>query len=155
MKKKVFFPLLMCLILTSCSPVVTNQYIFSDINECYKFESGTAKITMLDSSEDSYLKDLIFDKCYCAKYISKELEFTIFAYEFTDEMTAKEYFKNATGKQSELDRNFTTTSGMISYEANIIDGKNAYTVQTKNEYIKQLEAVLSECFTVKVMEWDD
>ena len=78
-KKIIALVFVLCLILTSCSTLTADQYIFSDIEECYGFELGDVQITKLNCSEDKHLKALKFDRSYCAKYVSQELEFVIFA----------------------------------------------------------------------------
>ena len=83
--------------------------------------------------------------------MSLDIEFEIFAYEFKDSDSAKRYFNNVTGKNSEeLDTNFSASMGMTSYRLVIIDFKKAYIVQGPSNNAEEIQDFLKENFTVKI-----
>lgn len=145
-----------CIIfLCSCSKSNINYYAFSDISECENIENKKhrdAKITTYDSSEDKYLNGLTPDGFYGANYASEQLTFDIFAYEFKDKKTAKNYFENSTERSSDRDVNFLATSGMSQYKLVVLFNENAYVVYTSVKYKEEVNAFLGEIFSTKIVE---
>ena len=129
-------------------------YIFQDINECKKLESldyKEVKIEYCESSDDKYFSsDMIIKNFYGAHFASAELKFDLFAYEFENKEDAKSYFKRATGKNDELDRNFLASSGAYSFKVVAIDENKAYIASTSNKYSKELQDALGTIFSVKL-----
>lgn len=151
----IFAVLILTVILCACAHFDNDYYIFSNISECNNFEINKdedAKITYYTTPEkDSNLKDLEYDSFFGAKYLSLDIEFEIFAYEFKDSNSAKKYFNNVTGKNSEeLDTNFSASMGMTSYRLVIIDFKKAYIVQGPSSNAEAIQDFLKENFTVKI-----
>lgn len=133
----------------------TEHYIFSDISECDYLLTATdgAVILQTQTEQDKHLKGLVYENCRSAEYSAEELHFKIFAYEFVDEDSAKAYFHNVTGKNVDFDTNFSLSSGMFGYSHLIvIDGGNAYCIDSTAKDYKELEALLKESFTVNISE---
>lgn len=131
-------------------------YIFENISECYKFNNDNkADITEYDTpGGDKHLEKIKYSEFYAAKYKSEELEFEIFAYEFETESDAKAYFKNATGKSSEKDANFSSSTGTFgSSEITVFKMKNAYTVYVSPEYLEAAKEFLMSSFSENVVEY--
>lgn len=129
-------------------------YIFRDISECEKLESldyKNAKIEYRERSDDkNFNSEMTIKSFYGAHFVSDELEFDIFAYEFEGNEDAKNYFKRATGKNVDLDRNYSASSGAFSFEVVVIDGNKAYIALASSKYTKELQNVLGEIFSVKL-----
>ena len=138
----------------SCGPGSMEFYIFDDIDECKKiqqleFENG--KVNEYTSpSNDEYSKGLLYNDFFAAKYESKEVEFEIYAYLFDSEETSKSYFKNATGKDDDMETNFLVSGGIGLYEITVIDCEKAYTVFTSRSQLETVKKMLGEIFTIKL-----
>ena len=133
----------------------TEYYIFSDISECDNLLTATdgTVILQMQTEQDKKLKGLVYENYRVAEYSAKELHFKIFAYEFADEDSAKAYFCNATGKHVDFDTTFTMSTGMFGYlDLIVIDGRNAYRIDSTAKDYKELESLLKESFTVKISE---
>ena len=129
-------------------------YIFQDINECKRLELLDYKNSEIEyyqvSEDENYSLEMIAEKFYGIRFVSDELKFDLFAYEFENGEDAKEYFRRATGKKEELDRNFLVSSGLLSYKVIAINENKAYIASTSNKYSGELQTLLSEIFSVKL-----
>ena len=145
---------LICLFTVSCLNVRVDYYIFSNIDECYNISNlayAEAQIIRYeDTSDDKYLKNLTYKEFYAGTYKSKELNFEIFAYEFYDSESAKSYFKNVTGVNTEFDATFLGSKGMIYYSLVVIDGNCAYFVLAPRNQSEILNKSLGDIFSKKI-----
>ncbi len=143
-----------CGLLSSCENRVPDIYIFENISECEnieKYKSDDAVVTICDTpNADKNLNELEYDSFYGSSYESDELDFEMFAYEFEDCDSAKEYFKKETGKIVADDTTFITSIGMSKYEIVVIDGCRAYFVETSKADREDLNLFLSRAFSKKL-----
>ena len=149
----VFVCLVICVSLCSCSVISVNAHIFSDISECGYFEdnlSENSEIVLYDNPDkDNNLKDLQYNDFYGAQYKSKKLKFKIFAYEFVDEETAKEYFENSAGRTCAGEKDFYISSNIFNHTIRVVDNNRAYVLFTKTIYEDAVNELLSEAFSVE------
>lgn len=145
--------IIICFGLCSCIPKPPVFYIFEDINECEnieKFKSEDAVVTIYDSPDsDKNLGDLQYDDFYCASYESKDMDFEIFAYDFVDSDTAKEYFRNETGLQEIRDTHFLASGG-IGYSIIVLDNDRTYIATFKTRDLEEVKTFLSKVFSKRI-----
>ena len=138
----------------SCGNKSMKYYIFSEITECNNFtidKKGGAEIIEYDTPDDDrYLENMKYKNFFAAKYKSSEFEFEIFAYEFENSDSAKEYFKNATGRTSDLDTNFLSSGGITSQKIVVINFEKAYTLYTSADSSEQVKKFIGENFTIQI-----
>ena len=149
----IFIVIAIATTLFACSPKKLDIYIFEKISECDKINDvhTDAKVTVYDNSDkDKNLKGLSYSSFFAGEYLSNELDFKIFAYEFENAENAKKYFENATGKKNVNDTTFSTSKGMFEYMIIIIDNKNAYCAYTSPANDVALESFLAEIFSKKL-----
>ena len=129
-----------------------NIYMFSDISECLQIDgTESAMVTKYnDSSRDEHLKGLSFVSSYGANYVSDELEFEIFAYEFESCDLSRDYFYNATQIDMDRDMNFYSHQGPDYYTITVINGKNAYRILTSSSMRTAMDGYLSLIFSLKL-----
>ena len=134
-------------------------YIFEDFSECENIErlkTEDATITPCDSSEDGKLTaTLRYAKFYGARYESKKLNFTIYAYEFSTEADAKDYFLGELKGMDMYDDNLNFANRDYSKNddrtIHFYYKKNAYTIKGKTSESRRLDDFLKEAFSVRKM----
>ena len=150
-----FLLYLLFLLLPDQEAETLDVYIFSDIEECRKFDedmTSNAKVTIYNKPDtDTNLKDLKYLDFYACKCHSGEFEFEMFAYNFIDSDTAKEYFKNETGKNDDLEINFSNSSGMGLFRSIVIDGNKAYSVYCKDSDSLKVIEFINSIFTKQLV----
>lgn len=129
-------------------------YIFESIEECHKISeldySGKV-VTIYDSPDkDECIEDLRYTAFYGAKFRSYELNFEIFAYEFSSENEAREYYMNVAGMSPSANPCFLSSGGLFSSKILVINSKNAYTVYTSFLGDIALSDVLEDVFSIKI-----
>jgi len=144
----------LCSGLCSCIPEKPVCYIFEDISECEnieKLKSEDAVVTVYDSPDsDKNLGDLQYDDFYCASYESKELDFEIFAYDFVDSDSAKEYFRNDTGLHKIRDTHYLESGGMGYSRIIALDYDRAYITTFKTRDLREVKTFLAKVFSKKI-----
>ena len=119
-------------------------YIFADISECeniatLQYTDGQLK-KHNNTDADKKLKGLSYESFFAADYTSDEVEFTIFAYTFTDTKTAGEYFENVTGKTYDNDeKNYSTSTGASSHRVCVYVSNRAYCITSKGKYAAEID----------------
>ncbi len=145
--------IIMCIGLCSCFPEEPVFYIFEDINECEnieKLKSDDATVTVYDTpSADKNLGDLQYDDFYCASYESDDLDFEIFAYDFVDSDTAKEYFRKETGLHEIRDTHFLASGG-TKYRIIVLDDDRGYITTFKTHDLEEVKTFLTRVFSKKI-----
>lgn len=138
-------------VLTSCGTNDPIYHIFVDVEECLNFELNKhedARITQYETpATDKALEDLQYNKFWAGKYISSELTFEIFAYEFVSKDEAKVYFENETGTLEKRDTFWRLSGGAFSSRLIVVDEKNAYIVHTSTAQVKAVREFLKKNFT--------
>lgn len=115
-------------------------------------ESIQAYLTVYESPEqDKYLKELNYDNFFACKYSSDDLEFELFAYQFQEMDSAKEYFNHIAGHKATDDTDFLKSAGMTSYKSVVISGNTAYAVYSKRSDVDKLNELLGYWFTNEVV----
>lgn len=151
----IFFLCAIYLILSGWS-VNTTIHIFSDLEECRKIvldnDDGVIITEYELPDKDKYLKDLAYNNFFGCDYDGKDFNFELFAYEFEDDGIAKKYFTNITGKNSDLDTNFSSVSGMSFYRRVVIDGSKAYIVHASKKDAEKAVELINTVFTKKLYE---
>lgn len=142
--------------LCACFDMEMKVYIFENIEECQNinaYKSDNAVIELYDSPDgDKYLKDLQYNDFFACKYSSESFDFEIFAYEFLDSDTSKEYFKNVTGNSSEDSSSFSSVKGMLYYRRIVIDENKAYTIFSAPNDSDTVEEYIATVFSVKLYD---
>ncbi len=146
--------IIICFGLCSCIPKPPVFYIFEDINECEnieKLKSEDAVVTVYDNPDsDKNLGDLQYDDFYCASYESKDMDFEIFAYDFVDSDTAKEYYNKETKLGCDSDATFHTSKGMSYYRVVALDHDKVYIAKSAARNSDDLNSFLSKVFSKQV-----
>ena len=144
--------------------VTTDYYIFESIDECEELTPpGMTGVKVERYGTPAADKDrgrLKYDDFFGMNYISDELEFEIFAYEFPDSDTALKYFVNVTGmdsyeKRLPLDADdennlFFSTKGMFRYTLVIVHQNKAYKLSAPTRCEDELDGLLSSVFSYKM-----
>ena len=153
------FMLSLMIAFCSCGPKDFEVYIFSDLSECRTIEiekPDGVQVTSYDSpAGDPYIKELIYNDYYACNYSSDEVRFDLFAYEFPDQATAQEYFKNATGKDTTKAVNFSDSQGLTTYRRVVISNNLAYSVLAKASDADASIEIINKVFSEKIIdvEW--
>ena len=146
--------LAVCLSFCACAPRISDFYIFNTIEECEIIESEKSEnaiITIYDSPKtDKNLKDLAYNQLYAVKYDSDELDFEIFAYEFSTSDSAKKYFENNTGIETELNTHYLASGGITKYKVVVIDGCNAYYATTAQKDYEEMMLYFEKVFSKQI-----
>lgn len=143
----------------SCGPKDVEVYIFSDLSECHTIEiekPNGVQVTSYDSpAGDQYIKELIYNDYYAFNYSSDEAQFDLFAYEFPDQATAQEYFKNATGTDTTKAVTFSDSQGLTTYRRVVISNNLAYSVLAKASDADAAIEIINQLFSEKIVdvEW--
>ena len=149
--------LIMAVLLCSCSAKGYAFYIFSDISECEQIleqKHDDAEITVYDTPDDKYIKDLEYVNFFACDYSSSELEFEIYAYEFSSKEDAMQYFTNVTGKSNQPERSFSSSKGMFSFKVEAVDGNKVYRAVSPFYDDNDLLSFLKEIFSVEICTFD-
>ena len=143
----------------SCGPKDVEVYIFSDLSECRTIEiekPNGVQVTSYDSpAGDQYIKELIYNDYYACNYSSAEVQFDLFAYEFPDQATAQEYFKNATGQDTTKTVTYLDSQGVTTYRRVVISNNLAYSVLAKASDADATIEIINQLFSEKIVdvEW--
>ena len=132
--------------------------MFSDLSECSAIEAENAEgveITVYDSPDkDKYIKDLAYTNFYACTYSSAELQFHLFAYEFSDQATAQAYFANATGQDATRTPFYLDWRGLTTYERIVINNNLAYTVRAKASDRDAVIEIINRIFSEEIINVD-
>ena len=109
-----------------------------------KFESYSPKET------DKNIKDLLFEESFCGKFSCDDFEFVIFAYEFADSESAKQYYINNTGKINDPSTSFSESWGVTFGEIIVIDLERVYRIEAKTKYREEVCSFLNEIFSKEI-----
>lgn len=153
-KAAVFVLCVLCFFsLISCNFARFNYYIFDDISECEnitKTEYTNAKLSRYDTPvNDNNLGNLEYLEFFGGYFFSDEIEFEIFAYEFKNTETTKQYFKNVTGKSTKLDSTYLHSSG-FGTRLIVTRFESAYVVTMSNLDEKEVLKALEKVFSIQV-----
>ena len=128
--------------------------MFTNIKECQKMiesKSDDVQIQTYDCTiVDENISNLEFEQSFGCKYISDEFTFLFFAYEFSNDDLAIEYFENVTGKKGDPNPTFLDSSGMSKFNRIVVKGNRAYTVRCKKKDKERVLEFLNSCFSEKV-----
>lgn len=146
--------LVLCAILTACDGVQNEAYMFADISECENIvlnKSEDTEVTVYDTPEkDKNLKDFEYDSFYAVKYKSKEMNFEIFAYDFVDIDTAKNYFEECANRECIGNKDFYISSDLINHTIRAFDEDKAYVLYSRLGYRESVNEFLSNVFSVSI-----
>ena len=130
--------------------------IFNDITECKGFlelNDKDTEITVYDKPDaDKYLKDLPYTEFFAAEYISKELKFEIFAYEFEDSILAEKYYENAVGNETTINPRYVISGNLRNTTLLVIDGANVYLASYSTKYKHNVESFFATKFNKLLYE---
>lgn len=150
MKKSIIFLLTALIIpilsLCSCHRFETlNVRIFTDIKECRSINSDNAEVTIFENPEkDKYLQKLEYQDYFGCEYVSDDFSFELFAYEFSSNDVAMNYYSNATGKQTDPNPTFSDSTGMSLFKRIVLkDNKVFFLMCRKSDKEKVLEFINS------------
>ncbi len=121
--------------------------MFENIAECEKLSSLDGVGYRLPQF-DTELEELSYTAFWGGEYAVEGENFRIFAYEFDDAASAKTYFKNVTGKDTERDQDFSGSRGAWEYELTVIDAHKAYRVTAAASAQAVIDQLLEETFSV-------
>ena len=126
--------------------------MFSDISECENFKKhdGVMVKKYNTPEKDKKLKNLEYEKFYAAKISCDDFEFEIFAYEFKDSKSAKKYFENNTGIDTDRNTTFSTSFGLSNGSQIVISEEKAYIFYCSSSDRYDVSDFLYENFTVKL-----
>ena len=161
MKKYLFFLILIifiaCIFVYRVILLRSNSVeysIFESISECDALKSSTlpnAKFENLDPNEtDDNISGLIIKDSFCGNFSCDEFEFIIFAYEFIDSESAKQYYINNTGKKNDPSTSFSESRGPFSGELIVLDLERVYRIKMKTKYRDEVCNFLNETFSKKI-----
>ena len=144
--------------LCSCRNFEIDVRMFSNIEECnniVSFKENEVQINYLSAEEDQNLKSLDFDNFFGCEYMSKQINFKIFAYVFESDNIAMQYFYNETGIKTELNPTFNSSSGMFWFERIVVKDNKAYLIRCKKEYKEEVIEFINSCFKEKIIKTDN
>ena len=151
--KTISLLLVLLLVLCSCTFPDSQLFIFETISECDNLEralQNTGSLIVYNSpKEDAKWRELEYDAFWGCQYESKDLTFQLFAYEFPDIQTSKDYFENITGKTT-LSTNFSDNTGMHTFRRTIIHNGNAFLVYCPKGDKAELISLLSKYFQINI-----
>lgn len=144
--------------------ITTDYYIFENIDQCEELTPpGMTDVNIERYGTPAADKDrgkLKYDDFFGMNYLSDELEFEIFAYEFPDSDTALKYFVNVSGMDSyekrlplaadDENNLFFSTKGMFRYTIVIVHQNKAYKLNAPNSCEDELDELLSSVFSYKM-----
>lgn len=152
----VILMLLFALFLFTSSFSPKKIYIFEDMAECEAFrtmsDNNGTFTEYTDRITDDNLSNLSYVSCLSGKYLCDKYNFEIFAYEFENEESARAYFKNCTGKNTnDLRQNFSLSSGLFRSHLAVLKGTKAYVVSCPTKYVQDVLQVLEKCFSDRIV----
>ncbi len=151
-------------VLTSHSFFPTYVFMFQNLDECKQlksYEQNAIEIVeyLAPSADESY-NGLEYESFWGMKYRSANLDFEIFAYEFTCKDNALKYYINVTGYDKyaeklpveDSDKNilFFNAFGENNYQIVVMEGNKAYQLLSYNLSSDAIDQMLSEVFSRKV-----
>ena len=161
MKKTLFF--IIPLIIITIIAILLNvslcgqsiEYcIFENISECNDIKMSTLPGSKFESyspkETDKNIKDLLFEESFCGKFSCDDFEFVIFAYEFADSESAKQYYINNTGKINDPSTSFSESWGVTFGEIIVIDLERVYRIEAKTKYREEVCSFLNEIFSKEI-----
>ena len=138
--------------------IIEEVYMYADISECsnlQKIDNHAIVVLYESPTDDEVLRNLDYNSFFGCNYTASNLRFSIFAYTFNSEKDAQQYYYNATGKHLANDKtSFTMDTGIFSgpLDLVVIDGTQAYRIETFGKYYKEMTTCLKECFSVDIMK---
>ncbi len=139
-------------------------YIFQNIDECEKLIPAEQSDSVVERyntpDKDKELKNLSYENFWGINYVSDQLEYEIFAYEFIDFDSALKYYINVTGKdayEKELplgndgdNKYFSSTKGMFLYEVVVVYQNKAYRLTAPVQYADDINNLLANTFSYQL-----
>lgn len=115
--------------------IETNRYtkikIFDSISELYALDE--MKIEEIPTEKDNYLLNQKFVDKYLAKVCFKNVNYNIFAYEFSDFTEANSYYSNITGViLNDSAKNFKLNSNAFKTNITVINDSKVFRIEGKN-----------------------
>jgi len=150
-------------VLTSHSSFPTYMFMFQNLDECKQlktYEQNTIEIVeyLAPSADESY-NGLEYESFWGMKYRSENLDFEMFAYEFTCKDNALKYYTNVTGSDKyveklpaeDSDKNILGSNfyGENNYQIVVMEGNKAYQLLSYNPSAYAIDQMLSEVFSRK------
>ena len=144
--------LLLFLNLCSCKTIEVDVHMFSSIEECQNIKSlKSNNVEIYDfPTGDKYLKKLKFEEWFGCKYNSDDLTFELFAYVFSSNEHAMNYFQNVTGKVNDPNPTFLSSAGMSSYSRIVVSENKAYVVYCKKNAKENVIKFINSWFSVDI-----
>ena len=122
---------------------------FNNISECYFLDEFIVENKTI---QDKYIEGKTFTKSYIYKCRYNNIDFDIYAYEFSDIKTAKDYYSLVTGKKS-CDGEFDYVSGSNLITSRLIAryNHNVYRIKTgtSKDFIEVMK-LLNNNFCVEI-----
>lgn len=115
--------------------IETNRYtkikIFDSISELYVLDE--LKIDEISTEKDNYLLNQEYVDKYLAKVCFKNVNYNIFAYEFSDFTEANIYYSNITGViLKDSSKNFKLNSNAFKTNITVINDSKVFRIEGKN-----------------------
>ena len=128
-------------------------YMFQNLEECKQlksYEQIPAQIVeYLDPTIDKNYNDLNYKFFWGMKYQSENLEYEIFAYEFTSKDYALKYYVNVTEDDTSDYITWIEIFSDNQYEFVVIENDKVYVIKSSSLYIDSINKMLSDTFSVK------
>lgn len=129
--------------------------IFADMAECESLEDlsvGEGRFTRYHNTAlDDKLNGLQYTSFFSGSYSCDQFEFEIFAYKFVNANSAKTYFENVTGKNSDSrESNFSLVSGAVRSHIAVFSGDSAYAAYFPTSALTNVLEILSKQFTIQI-----
>ena len=132
-------------------------YMFQEIEECENlihYEQIDSTITRYhDANIDPNIKGFEYKSFFGMYYQSDNMEFEIFAYEFTNKENAFTYYAIVNEDEYislEKEATFTKVHGQNNYEIIVARSNKVYKLTTSNLMIDQIDKMLSTVFSIKI-----
>ena len=130
-----------------------HDYIFQKIEECSNLASyeNDATVTFYnDPKQDNKYQGQPLLSFVGIDYQSQTMCFTLYAYVFENNDMAKQYYVNVTGQAYDNDYYVLKSGGTTHYQIVVAFENKAYRLETKNQYIKSIDSMLAERFSIKL-----
>ena len=139
-------------------------FVFQNINECEQLipiEQSDLMIERYDTPDkDENLKSLSYVDFWGMNFESNELEYEIFAYEFSDSDSALKYYVNVTGQRSyekklplskdDDNKHFNSSKGMFFYRIVAVYQRKAYLIIAPKQYADKIDSLLENTFSYRL-----
>lgn len=132
-------------------------YMFSDIYEFENMEQSFLEygdVEIIDNVEDDLLQSLQYEKSYNGRYVCSNFEFEVFAYVFSSNDMAQEYYANC-GEVPQANTCRLYWNSLGNVRIIVLNNNEIYSIYYNEECEKEITNLLSRHLTLKMIYIQD